>query len=308
MIESLAVALMGTLLSALAIYAFRKRQLYLVIPRLFASSPLSAKGKLAELRVFNKGRIAELEVRITLDPAASYEIIASTDNTCSLTNATVEVPRIPPGDDFSVLVLSEGGDLTKDHVSGISSATTKGKVINELGEVPPNAGNALLGALAFILLIAAPIASIEGYSTWQEHELDKRVERIKASTDQNWNGLQRYAESQFSELYALGEFPIYLSDLRRDGQRVFVTFKVMNRAAAPLDLTLTTGSPFKEEDPEPWKSLGYESAKVAPSGTDELTTSLYWPSGRNGTAEFEFNMSVGQEDFLKATTEINVDV
>jgi len=114
MLEKFVLGLIVSALGALLIYAFRVRQLYVVIPRLFSVSSITTNGKLVEIRAYNKGRGIEEDVTINLDPSLKYEIVASTDSSCTLGQSTIRIPRIPPGNDFSVLLLVEGGDFFKE--------------------------------------------------------------------------------------------------------------------------------------------------------------------------------------------------
>jgi hypothetical protein len=308
MIEQVVVGLIVALFGALVIYAFRTKQLYLVIPRLFSFSELSAKGKLVEIRIFNKGKTAELDVQITLDPAGSYDIVASTDSTCDLKSSTIAVPRVAPGDDYSVLILVEGVDLTTRSISRLSSTTTKGKILNELSEVPPNTGNALLLFIGIILVAASPIAVMEGYEIWKNQKLEERIEELSSNLTGEWTELERYAESEFSRLYTFGEFPIHLSNTIRSGQHVTFMYKVINRAAAPLDLRIKPEWPFESEDPYPWESDYYKISTIQPHASEIIEIDLFWPSGKPGTASFNFDMSVGSESFLTAITEVDVEI
>lgn len=308
MLETLIVGLLIAILSALVLYAFRTRQLYLVIPQLFSSSWLSPKGKIVELRVFNKGRGAESDVQIGLDPAASYDIVASTDSTCSIEKSTVVVPRIPPGDDYSILVLVEDGELTTKHIAGISSSTTKGKVLTRLGDVPPNAGNVVLVVVFICLLLGTPIAAIEAYEKWSDRKMQERIEMLTESLGRQWKELERYAKSEFSTHYAAGEFPIHLIGKSRNGQRVTVKFKVINRAAAPLMATVNAESPHQAKDPEPWKSNYYESIEIPAASSANAEMILYWPKDKIGKTSFEFSMSVGEDMYITVLTNVNMDI
>lgn len=308
MIEKLVVALAATVLGSLLIYAFKLKQLYLVVPRLFSSSFLSTKGKLVEVRIFNRGKGAETDVQISFDPDISYEIVASTDSTCSLQNSTVQIPRISPGDDYSVLLHVEGGDFHNERISGISSATTRGKVLKDLAEVPPNLGNAILGLVGILLLAATPIAGIEGYEAWQESKAQEHEAEVVEALDHKWTEIGKYASSSFSKLYTLGEFPIHFVEQHRVGQRVLVKFLLINKAAAQLDTRLEAKWPFSEDEPEPWWNTYYKSKATLPVSNSEIEILLFWPKEKTGKAEFQFQLSVGEDRYLYAKTEVEIDV
>lgn len=304
----MAVGLVVTLLGTLLIYAFKARQLYLVVPRLFSNYLLSMNGKLVELRVFNKGRSAETDVRIALDPELTYEIVASTDSTSRIVDSTIDVPRVPPGDDYSVLLLVEGGTFTNSRISGVSSATTKGRVLDQLTEVPPNAGKALLAVIFVLALIGAPIAGFEGFDAWKKNLEKKELAALNAALDNRWSDLERYSNSGFAKLYGAGEFPFHQTSITRNGSRVKVIFTVINRAAAELELSVRPEWPFNNDDPEPWKSSVYESVKIGAASSDTIDLELYWPKGAKGAAEFKFSYSVGADAYLSAQTKVDIDI
>ncbi len=308
MIENVAVGLVVTLLGTLLIYAFKARQLYLVMPRLFSNYLLSTNGKLVELRVFNKGRSAETDVRIALDPELTYEIVASTDSTSTIVNSTIDVPRVPPGDDYSVLLLVEGGTFSNSRISGISSASTKGRVLDQLTEVPPNAGTALLAVIFGLALIGTPIAGLEGFDVWKKNQEKKELAELNAALDNRWSDLERYSNSGFAKLYGAGEFPFHQTSITRNGSRVKVTFTVINRAAAELEVRVRPEWPFNDDDPAPWESSIYVSVTVGAASNDAIDLELYWPKGEKGSAGFKFSYSVGADTYLSAQTKVDIDI
>lgn len=312
MIENIVAGLIVTILGAVIIYAFKIRQLYLVIPRLFSSSLLSDTGKLVELRIFNKGSNSESNIQIFLDPIISYEIVASTDHTSKIDNSIILIPRIAPRDDYSVLLLVEGGDFTKDRVSSISSSSTKGKLIKEIGDVPPNTGKAILLIFAFIVLILTPIVGLESYSSWKESQnkeaFKKHLTEVTKSLDQKWDSLDSYLNSDFEKNYKLGEFPIYLTGLHRNGNRVILNFKLINKSAARLDVNLTIQPPFLDKDPEPWKSSIYEHKTVSPASTDEIQATVFVPKGQSLDLQIPFQLAVGAEKYISAKTYVKIDI
>jgi len=309
MIEKLVAGLAVTIIGTLLIYAFKIKQLYLVVPRLFSSSLLSDnEGKIVEVRIFNRGRNAEVDVQVTLDPGVSYEIVAATDSTSSINSSIISVPRVPPGDDYSVLLLVEGGVFTNERISGVSSLTTKGKIIKELGDVPLNVGKTFLGLLAFLLLSAIPIAGIEGYQAWEKSKKHAHFVELTNALDQSWGGLEEYAESDFAKYYSSGEFPIHLLEKHRSGKRVVLKFRLINRAAAPLKVVSEVDILLLINAPKTWNYTEYESKTVPPGSTGDIEVNLFWPKGEVQETEIIFYLSVGAEKFIKAITHVEIDV
>lgn len=303
MFEKLVAALLATVLGALLLYVFRLRQLYVLIPRLFSVSQLTSTGKIVELRVYNKSRGTEEDITVSLEPSRTYEIVASTDATASLNGAVIHVPRIPPGDDYSLLLLVENGDLTKDHISTVSSKTTKGKVLSKLEEVPPNAGNVLLAIFAVVLIAGGPVAAIKQYDQWRlAHTLDE-LDYLKKS---GWSNYERYADSDLVGSYGKGEFPIYQMDVRRVGDAVIVPFKVVNNTAGEMEISATPERLYGESDPEPWRRTIVESKAVEPMGDGVMEITLYWPKKKSGSTAISFSISA-RDSFIVVTKAVKID-
>lgn len=307
MIENIAAGLAATILAALLIYTFKIKQLYLVVPRLFSNSWLTDKGKLVEIRIFNRGRSTEENIEVALDPSISYEVVAATDSTSTLINSNVLIPRVPPGDDYSVLLLVEGGDFMNERISGVSSSTTKGKIIKGLEDVPPNAGKVFLVLIAFVLLLVIPIAGIEGYQAIEESREHEYFVEVTNALNNEWNELEGYAKSDFGKNYSLGEFPIQLVEKHRVGNRVVLKFRLINKAAAPLKINLNVESPFYNKDPEPWNSSRYELKTVPSASAEEMEFILFSPQGEIHDAKFQFQISVGSENHIKAIKHLSID-
>ncbi|MNZ43374.1 hypothetical protein D3C78_609750 [compost metagenome] len=312
MLENFLIGLAVTTLGALLVYAFRARQLYVVIPRLFSVSPLSTSGKMAEIRTYNKGRSTEEDVLIALDPSLKYEVVASSDSTCALDSSAIKIPRIPPGDDFSVLLLVEGGEFSRERLSTISSKTTKGKLLSGIESVPPNAGSALLAVVSFLALMAAPVAGIHYYYEWDKATDEKikadRLARLDYLRKEGWNNLDRYSDSMFRENYADGEFPIHQTRIARQGDIVEIQFRVVNKSAAELRLSALSEWPYKTEDPQSWDGRNIFVHKVEPQSANNLAVKLYYPRAKKGDATIEFHLSAGSDSLLTMTKRVAVDI
>jgi len=312
MLEKLIIGLAVTTVGTLLVYAFRVRQLYVVIPRLFSVSVLTTNGRIAEVRTYNKGRSPEEDVLIALDPSLKYEIVASSDSTCVLESSAIKIPRIPPGDDFSVLLLVEGGDFSRERLSTISSKSTKGKLLNGIESVPPNAGKALLVVVAFLAVMAAPIAGIDYYYKSQQVAAEEmtatRLARLDYLRKEGWNNLDRYSVSAFREHYPDGEFPIHQTKVERKGDVVEIQFRIVNKSAAELRLSALSEWPYKAEDPRIWEDRNIFVHKVEPQNANNLTIKLYYPKAKKGEATIEFQLSVGTDSLIAMTKHVVVDV
>jgi hypothetical protein len=292
MVENFVVGLAITLLGALLLYAFKVRQLYVVIPKLFSASSLTSNGKLVEIRTINRGRLTEEDVQIGLDNSLRYEIVASSDSSCTLNSTTISIPRVPPMDDFSVLLLVEGGEFTKERLSTISSKNTKGKILPGIEHVPPNAGTLLLGLLLFVSVIFLPVFGVEYYQSSAKARQLSKLEYLKKD---GWGDLARYSQSEFRGRYSDGEFPIHLVKVLRKADIVEIEFRVVNKSAAALTVSLYSSWPHENEDPRPWEDRNIYASKVQPQDASNIMVKLYYPKGKKGDAAAKFLLDVNKE-------------
>lgn len=312
MIEKILLGLVVTLFGSVLIYAFRVRQLYVVIPRLFSVSALTSKGKIIEVRIFNKSRVTEEDVIVALSPDRTYEIVASTDSSSTLDENSIRIPRISPGDDYSVLMLVEGGNFTKDEISTVSSKATKGKLIEGVENVPPNSGTLVLVLAGFIAIVATPILGIGVYDDWKEgvneREQAHRIESLNFLSEIGWESLDEYALSILSENYSQGEFPLFQKKLVRDGDVVVVTFAIVNKTAASMEVRAVPDRPYHEQDPKSWENSISESVSVAPGDNSELILRVFWPKNAPGELSVQFYLASGSEFFMGILKNVEVDV
>lgn len=311
MIESALIALVATVIASILIYAFRVRQLYVVLPSLFSESALTSTGKLIEIRVFNKSRSTEEDVLLSLSPERRYELVASTDATPTLDRSTISIPRIPPGDDFSLLMMVEGGSFSKDQISTISSKTTKGSVVDAIEQVPPNLGNVILSIAVFVILVGTPIAGVITYDKWKDGVSEReRVERIESFSflkNLGWSSLERYAFTDLSKNYSPGEFPLFEKDMVRNEGAIIVPFSIVNKSAAALSVRAMPERPFSDQDPRSWKNSIIETATVSPGEMAELSVSVFWPEREQGEFSIEFTLDSGSDRYIQVTKRVHVD-
>jgi len=312
MLEKIALGIFITMSGSLILYGFRVRQLYVVLPRLFSVSPLTNNGKMVEIRVINKSRVPEEDISIALAPGRCYEIIASTDASPNLKDNAISIPRIPPGEDFSVLLMIEGADFSKNEISTISSKMAKGKILDDLEKVPPNSGNFILGIFSILLVMGIMLFSIDYYNDWskekEEMEKSERLASLSFLKENGWASLERYSESSYRQNYKTGEFPIFQEGITRKGNVVFLKFRVINKAAAELSLSIAAEWPFKKDDPKPWEHAIKYSHSVLPGGVYEFPVAMYWPKGKHGKAYMTFHLSSGEDQYIGFTKTINVNI
>lgn len=235
--SGIAIAVLG----ALVMYAFRVRQLYLLVPKMFGYSALTEKGKILELRVFNRGRSMEEDVHIDMPPALTYELIAADHPDVQLDKNKLVLSRIPPRSEVSLVVLAEGAIEAESFSPTLSSKTTKGKVVKKLEEVPPNAGVVVLSIggvlMLFALVILIPSKWIEYQNERQETQKKEILGRYAFLEQSGWRKFDSYVFSEVRRSYSGFEFPIAFNSARRKGNYVEIQFLATNKTAAPLKAT-----------------------------------------------------------------------
>jgi hypothetical protein len=230
----LGISVAASLLAAWVLAGFKLKQLYLVVPRLFAFSALTDKGTIIELQVFNRGRSSEEDVHIDLPPNISYELIAADLSNASIDGFAVVLPRIPPLSEASVIVLAETKIEPSASNIKISSRTTKGIVFKRVDEVLPNAGRfiaACLGAIALAGLMFSLPTLYTQYQLWRNND------QITALTKSGWSGLERYLGSDLKDNYRHGEFPFHFVSASADGKNLVLVFDIVNKTAMLAKIT-----------------------------------------------------------------------
>ena len=223
----LGISVAASLLAAWVLAGFKLKQLYLVVPRLFAFSALTDKGTIIELQVFNRGRSSEEDVHIDLPPNISYELIAADLSNASIDRFAVILPRIPPLSEASVIVLAEAKTEPSASNIKISSRTTKGQVLRKVADVPPNAGRAIAGILGFVAVAALLFSLPTLYSQYQAW---RNNDQITALTKSGWSELGRYLSSDLKDNYKHGEFPFHFVSAAADGKKFSThVFDIVNK-------------------------------------------------------------------------------
>lgn len=306
MIEGVVIGVAAMLLGTLIIFIFRLRQLYVVVPNLFTCSALSEKGKIVEIQIFNRGRLSENSIEVPLSPDSDYEILASTDERCSLNGQTLALPRLAPDDHYSVLLLVENENFGNDTVSGVSSSTTKGKKIAELASVPMNYGLAVIVTLFLLAAMSTPVSIAMAFDWYEEKEHAAKLDQLKESLDLKWQGLDYYSKTEFSENYKTGEFPIHIEDIQKKGDLLNIRVRLVNKSAAQLEGRIFARSPFEYKGPKYIFSADLVTVNVEPMSADTISMEVYWPSERNGDLKISFDLNVGSGP-LMFITEIKVE-
>lgn len=299
-------------------YIFKRRQLYVVTENLYRTSEISNKGTLCEISIFNRGRLIEEDIRVSLDNSLKYELVAFNDSNMSLEKNIIKINRLYKKSKVSVLLLVENGDFTHKQIIQVDSKTEKGKVIKELEGVPPNVFDLLI---VFITII--PIFGLAYYIGYQqkqinilESDLDETsikkggIDKVKDYQDNNiyyipdeYKGLQRigwvnlvmYENSLISKSYFGTDFPVRFKEKRKvgDGEFVYI-FEIYNKTAQSLDVMVDIANKsFAQEIQDNNKYFTYIKG-VEPLSKSIIETKPINPKQFN---EIEFVIKVNGSSF-----------
>jgi hypothetical protein len=237
-IEKIGIGVIAAVIAGLVMYSFRIRQLYLLVPKMFGYSALTEKGKIIEIRVFNRGRAMEEEVYIDMPTALTYELIAADHPDVRLDKNKLIFTRISPKSEVSMVLLVEGAIENESFSPSLSSKTTKGKVVKKLEEVPQNRGDSVLVIVITILFLSAlfflPVKWFDYHRKQKEEKIIKAYSFLK---DDGWREYERALSSEVLAGYSGFEFPILFRSAKRKGNYIEVQFLAINKTAAPLQVT-----------------------------------------------------------------------
>ncbi len=246
------VGIAAALFGAAILYAFRMRQLYLLIPRMFSHCALFDKGKLVEIKVFNRGNNMEEGVEIVIPPELKCELLASELPGIELQKNTIKINRLAQKSEASILLLIEGEIAENNFCPSLTSKLAKGKQFKKQDEIPPNAGSAILLiglALAFVsIMFYAPNKYFEYQKAEEERERKEILAQYSYLDEMGWKGIDKYIESGLSKAYSEFEFPLVANSAKLEGKVLSMSFTATNKTAAILKVTAYFQSTEKTEN------------------------------------------------------------
>lgn len=253
------------------------RQLYLLIPRMFSHCALFDKGKLVEIKVFNRGNNMEEGVEIVIPPELKCELLASELPGIELQKNTIKINRLAQKSEASILLLIEGEIAENNFCPSLTSKLAKGKQFKKQDEIPPNAGSAILLiglALAFLsMMFYAPNKYFEYKQTEEERERKEILAQYSYLDEMGWKGIDKYIESGLSKAYSEFEFPLVANSAKLEGKVLSMSFTATNKTAAILKVTAYFQPTEKTEN----FSFSKESVfdlEVKPMGSKEFVVSM----------------------------------
>lgn len=179
----------------LLVIAFRQRQLYLLVPKLFEYSPLSNTGKVVGMTVLNRSWFMEEDLRIEMPTKFSVELVASDALGVEKNKGFFTIHRLPQRSQVTLVFLIEGNEIPTELLPKLTSKTSKGRLVRNGG--PPNYGIMAAIAVLYLSFMAAMVYSSEGKLA----ELERKKQELKLSVAD----AEKERERQFQETLRLAE-------------------------------------------------------------------------------------------------------
>lgn len=276
MLEKVLVGLSIPLVVALIVYIFKIRQLYLLVPKMFGhENALSSKGKIVEIRVWNRGKAMEEDVHVEMPPQLSYTLLASDQAGMKLDSNRLTLARLSPLSEASAVLLAEGEFTAEGFAPSLTSKAAKGTVLKRIEDLPGNFGHiAVSVALVFGLMIGIFSLGTGAIKAWE----DFQARRWTAQTKDGWK-LGNFAASNFSESYNGSDFPVAIKSITRKGDKISVTFTLANKATNDVEFSayLTLGD--KDKDRLLSSTTAAFNRSVAPFQAKDFELSAELPRG-----------------------------
>ncbi len=260
---------------------FLSRRLFLIQPKLFDYSDLinAQDSKTLELTVFNGGTRSEEDVQIQLSPSFRYTIIASDAAGLSVdVQGVLRLDRLAPKQDRTVILTAEGGDFRKEHVVGIASKETVGKIKDKLQEAQLTpAQNALMTLVIFVIFPAFGYGVGKFIETEVWPNVSPEVSRSKQVDFKVENNSIDNVSASNATSKVYGE-TFSIQEVVRNGDIVTIKAGLKNQTKSRLQFTLISSSPVSEKRP-----LGVDyivaDILVFPGAEKVIEVSDYLPSG-----------------------------
>lgn len=266
LILKILVGIISSLIMIFLTYIFKRRQLYVATENLYRTSEITNKGTLCEISIFNRGRLIEEDIKVSLDNSLNYELVAFNDSNMSLDSNVIKISRLHKKSKVSVLLLVENGDFSHKQIIQVDSKTEKGKVIEKVEEIPPNLFDLILGLILLLPFIGGsawvgyifsetknttslsdklnPIAReqdevkeklLEARKQFREKNIYYVSKQYKKLEKIGWVNLIDYEESKLSKSYSGTEFPIRFIEKKslQDGRVIYI-FELINKTALPF--------------------------------------------------------------------------
>ena len=248
---ALLLTVVGGLIVAALLGWIRRPRLVTLVPRTFLYSQITDRGQLVEVTVFNRSFKTEESIDVTLNPALRYEMLGSNSQDASIFKNRLQITRIGPSDEVTVLLIVEDGSFKADDIIQTLSKETKGKTVSKLEAVPPTGPQRVSLVAGLIVVPALLYAATLGVDYLLEQPgASKTVETSKSRSIelQGWKVPRIYKQTSASLYQSLetGKLVATLGSPSRRGDVVTVPIKVQNSTNSIVKATLAMTSARSE--------------------------------------------------------------
>lgn len=285
--DSVMSKVIAAIFAAIIIWAFKeyffRRRLYLIQPKLFDYSDLaSAKNaKTIELTVFNGGAKAEEKIVVQLSPMFTYTVVASNQSGLVVSKDGVfQIERLAPQEDVTIVLTAEGGEFRKDHVIGVSSKETKGRIKASLQDARVTPAQSAVAAI--VIFFFFPLGGYV-FGKLLEDEIGPAVVQQFSST----HNLIFKVDNKRIKLLSLDKKKVNKLDgmyrvvsASRTGDLVSVELEIENKLEERVEISIYATSPMAEGRDGHWSDINpnINSVIVFPSSNKRLEIVDYLPA------------------------------
>lgn len=283
---TLAATILGGLIVTGLVSWIRTPRLVVLMPRMFSYSALTERGQLVELTVFNRGFKTEEDVDVTLNTALRYELIGSNSQYATITQNKIQISRVAPSDDVTVLLLVENGSFEFGDIIQCLSNQTQGKRVTKLEMVPPTGQQrvALVGMVIAIpiffwgvtagidLLYKPSLASASA-------ESEKLASAAPSTLDINgWIVPEMYkrVSPELFKGFSDGKISATVGNIVRQADIVSVHVLIQNETDLVLDVTLSMNTPDSSKRLKSYE-LSARDILIFPGRSEERTLKVVVP-------------------------------
>lgn len=286
---ALALTVIGGLVVAGLLGWIRRPRLVVLVPRMFSYSQITDRGQLVEISVFNRSFKTEESIDVTLNHTLSYEMLGSNSQDAAVRGNKIQISRIGPSDEVTVLLLVEKGTFKRDDITQCLSKETKGQTVSKLEEVPPT-GPQRVGLVA--ALVGVPMlmyAATFGIDYLLERNKTPAAVNTSSAQEVELNGWKignHYARvsSKLFTNFSDRKIAASVGAMSKKGDIVTVPVKLQNNTdqILKIDVSMTTASSSKR-----FKSYELSTGEIVlfPGKADERSVKVVVPESGNDPNE-----------------------
>ncbi|MBE0513928.1 hypothetical protein [Sulfurimonas sp.] len=289
-LDKLIIGFLLFLITSIFTYLFKMRQLYAVSPKLFKITPISEKGSLCEVIIFNKGNQVEEQIYLDLDSELKLELLASSCSGIKLDKSALSINRLHKGEEASALLLVENGVIDYSKLLRLTSKDTTGKIFKTLNDIQPNYAKLFLYIVLFISIFPGLHYGTKGYELYQSHRANTELQKIY---NLGWSNLSGYYSSDLKKSYSKQEFPVYFLEVNQEESALM--FEAYNKTAIPFEITIN-GKFRKEKDYRYFKNI-----PISPMSKTNFTIPVPKKIDQEIKYEYEFSFKFGNEYLHRIT-------